>query len=151
MRIATLVPGALADATPFRHGGRWWMFACPHPYEHDALSLYAAARLAGPWHEHPRSPLRTQDPCASRPAGRVTAWRGRLLRFAQNCRPIYGSAVRAFEITRLTPEDYEEREAVSTPVLAAGEEGSWNGTGMHHVDPHRLPEGGWIACVDARS
>lgn len=149
--VATLVEGALADATPFRHGGRWWMFACPRPYEHDTLKLWSATRLAGPWREHPESPLRAEDPCASRPAGRVTSWRGRLLRFAQNCRPIYGSAVRAFEITRLTPEEYEEREAAAEPVLAAGAEGSWSGTGMHHVDPHRLPGGTWIACVDARS
>ena len=61
------------------------------------------------------------------------------------------SAVRAFEITRLTPDDYEEREAAPTPVLGPGREGSWNGTGMHHVDPHSLPGGGWIACVDGRS
>jgi hypothetical protein len=149
--VATLVRGVLADPTPFRHARRWWMFGCPRPYEHDTLSLYGAERLKGPWREHPRSPLRIHDPRGARPAGRVTVWKNRLLRFAQDCRPIYGSAVRAFEITRLTPEDYEDRETGPTPVLGPGTKGSWNGTGMHHVDPHRLPRGGWIACVDGRS
>jgi hypothetical protein len=24
----------------------------------------------------------------------------------------------------------------------------WNGSGMHHIDPHRMEDGRWIACVD---
>jgi hypothetical protein len=149
--VATLVQGAMADPTPFRHGGRWWMFVCPRPDHHDALRLYHASRLHGPWCEHPRSPLLLGNRRAARPAGRVTSWNGRLLRFAQDCFPVYGSAVRAFEITRLTPEDYAEREVEMSPALAPGPEGEWNATGMHHVAPHRLPGGGWIASVDARS
>jgi hypothetical protein len=26
----------------------------------------------------------------------------------------------------------------------------WNGSGMHHIEPHFLPDGSWIACVDGR-
>jgi hypothetical protein len=32
-------------------------------------------------------------------------------------------------------------------VLCATDEG-WNSQRMHHVDPHLMTDGRWIACVD---
>lgn len=145
--VADLIPRPLADPTPFRFEGRWWMFACPAPSSHDALSLFCADALHGPWHEHPASPLLTGDRSRARPGGRVVACDGRLYRFAQDCGPRYGSGVRVFEITCLTPDLYAERECAESPILGpAG--AAWNGKGMHHVDAWPIAPGRWIAAVD---
>lgn len=145
--IADLVPGQLSDPTPFRSEGRWWMFACPAPAGHDALTLYGAETLTGPWREHPASPLIAGDRTRARPAGRVASWGGRLYRFAQDCGPRYGSGVRAFEIVRLTAAAYAERECAESPLLGPAGTG-WNGKGMHHVDARPASPGLWIAAVD---
>ena len=36
------------------------------------------------------------------------------------------------------------------PVLGARNDG-WNEMGMHHIDPHLLEDGTWLACVDGWS
>ncbi len=121
--VAELIPGRLADPTPFRFDGRWWMFACSSPSSHDALALFCADALLGPWREHPASPLITGDKSSARPGGRVVSWNGRLYRFAQDCGPRYGSGVRAFEIICLTLDRYAERECVESPILGPAGEG----------------------------
>lgn len=144
--VATLVEGRLTDATIVRAGGWWWLFACD-PVTNDLLRLWRAGELLGPWVEHPRSPIVDGDVCAARPAGPIVAWGGGLVRFAQVCTPRYGSGVRAFEITRLTPEEYAER-AVAAPPVRPADPGDWNGAAMHHVSAWPLADGSWIAAVD---
>ena len=143
-RAATLVTGRLADPTLFEHEGRWWMFAGKG---NAALRLFVADRPEGPWREHPKSPLIARDKRAARPAGRVALVDGRLVRFAQDCVPTYGAAVRAFEITRLTPDDYAEHPLSPDPILSGSGSG-WNASGMHHLDAHPLSDGRWLAAVD---
>ena len=147
--IAGLVPGRHADPTVFRWEGLWWLFTCTPPERNANLRLYMAESLAGPWSEHPRSPVVRDDPRVARPAGRVVAWDGHLLRFAQDCVPYYGTAVRAFRITRLTPDDYQEAPARPGVLLGPGRE-PWRRFGMHQVDAQPWPGGGWIAAVDGR-
>ena len=145
-RFANIVPGVYADPTIFRHHGRWWMFACSRPRRHDEVCLFRADDLCGPWAPHPRNPIITGDPRRARPAGSVISWNGDLLRFAQDCVPEYGTQVRAFAITELTPNTYHEIELPESPLLSPGK--TWNADGMHHIDAHPLAEGEWIACVD---
>jgi hypothetical protein len=145
--VGALVTGQHADPTLLRLDETWWLFTCAPPYRHATLRLYYADELTGPWTEHPRSPIVAEDPRSARPAGRVVAWDGALLRFAQDCVPYYGFQVRAFRITRLTREDYREEVASPDPVLAPGRD-PWAGGGMHHVDAQRWPGGGWVAAVD---
>jgi len=148
----TLIEGDyLADPSVIHHAGKWWMWVDASPTQaHDTLRLYYADELSGRWIEHPQSPIIEADPRNARPAGRVVLWNGRLLRFAQNCESAYGTDVRAFEITTLTPVHYAERPIGSTPLLGPGDE-AWNAAGMHHVDPHRISHNHWIACVDGWS
>lgn len=143
-----LIAGRFADPTIFRHGGRWWMFVCGNPQRHDSLRLFGASDLAGPWEEHPSSPLVSFDSRFARPAGRVTSYDGRLVRFAQDCSTEYGSRVWAFEILRLDAEGYEECPVSPVPVIGGDAHGSWPTSRMHHIDPHPQPGGEWIACVD---
>jgi len=55
--------------------------------------------------------------------------------------------VRASEITALTPTSYHERDVEENPILT-GSGAGWNREGMHHIDPHLMEDGRWIACVD---
>ena len=147
--VATLLEGPyLADASPFQHGGRWWMFVdSSADRAHHTLRLFSSERLTGPWAEHPRSPVVEGDNRSARPAGCPRFADGRLVRFAQVCTPEYGTAVRAFEITGLTVTTYAEREVSAQPILGPSGAG-WNASGMHHVDAHLLADGTWIAAVD---
>lgn len=150
-----LLEGAYADATPLHWQGRWWLFAerstgRRNRGTNDTLRLFQARDLMGPWEEHPLSPIVAGDGRAARPAGRMLVHEGRLYRFAQVDVPSYGRSVRAFEITRLTPTEYEEHPATPDPLLDASG-GGWNAIGMHHIDAHEIAPGRWIAAVDGLS
>jgi hypothetical protein len=73
-----------------------------------------------------------------------------IIRFAQDCIPTYGTQVRAFEISELTTKSYHEEENCHSPILTASGSG-WNHMGMHHIDPHLISDGRWVACVDGLS
>lgn len=148
--VARLVKASCADPSIFHFDGKWWMFVCSTPYQHDTLRLYFADDLLGHWTEHPASPIVAGDKSKARPGGRVLVLADKIIRFAQDCLPSYGTRVRAFEVSELTPGSYVEKEAQSSPVLTAGGHG-WNSLGMHHIDPHLLTEGRWLACVDGCS
>jgi hypothetical protein len=138
----------LADTSLFRHDGRWWLFTdTSRDFHNDTLRLFHADDLQGPWREHLQSPVVTGNAHIARPGGRVVEVDGRLLRFTQNCMPYYGTDVRAFTIDELTTTTYREREHPGNPILKPAETG-WNAGGMHHIDPHRLPDGSWLAAVD---
>jgi hypothetical protein len=138
------------DSSLFRHDGRWWMLTeTSSDLRSDTLRLYHTDDLRGPWQEHPHSPIVEGDASIARPAGRVVTFEGRLVRYAQDCAGVYGTHVRAFEILELTPSVYRERPALDRPLLGPGEHG-WNDLGMHHVDPHEIGPGRWLACVDGR-
>ncbi|MFV8749322.1 hypothetical protein ACNOYE_02095 [Nannocystaceae bacterium ST9] len=148
--VGDLVEGQHADSTLFRHAERWWMFTCSTPWQNDTLRLFGAPELRGPWREHPASPLIVGDPRRARPGGRVIVDdQGRLLRFAQDCRELYGQALSAFEIVELDETRYREREL--GPVLGPGVGPGWNSAGMHQLDARRLGPGTWVACVDGQA
>jgi hypothetical protein len=120
------------DTTPLEHAGRWWMFSTKLGDANwgGALRLHVAQRLEGPWLPHPRNPVVT-DVGRARPAGRIIEQSGRLLRPAQDCSRVYGEAIVINEITKLTPDEYEERPVAritSQQVRAPG------GVACHHLD-----------------
>ncbi len=149
---ATLRRGPyFADPSIFRLHDQWWLFVETNPdQKHDTLRLYYADDLRGPWFEHPKSPIIEANPRISRPGGRVLALGDTAIRYAQDCYPHYGTRLRAFEITDLTTTRYHEREVQESPVLSPSGAG-WNACGMHHIDPHRIADGKWIASVDGWS
>ena len=148
--VATLLTGRdFVDSSIVRFHDTWWLFTGLGrlPLRADTLRLFYAKELLGPWSEHPLSPIIENNACIARPGGRVLKVGGNLVRYTQDCVPQYGTRVRAFEITHLTTTHYHEREVGETPVLGGSGSG-WNASGMHHIDPHRLDDGRWIACVD---
>ncbi len=137
-----------ADPSIFHYNNKWWLFTRTNLRSEPAtLRLYYADNLLGLWHEHRKSPIIKSNEPIARPAGRVLPFDGKIVRYAQYGYPIYGTQVRAYEITELTTKSYREREAAESPVLT-GSGAGWNSSGMHHVDPHLMEDGRWIACVD---
>lgn len=147
--VTTLLrTGIFLDSSVFRYDGRWWLLTETNPdHKYDTLRLYYSDDLIGSWLEHPESPIIKQNAHIARPAGRVQVVNDGVIRYAQDCYPIYGTQVRAFEIIELTTSSYREREACENPILTASGKG-WNRSGMHHIDAHLLDDGQWIACVD---
>jgi hypothetical protein len=145
--VKSLLSGTFADPSVCRFNDKWWMFVCGAPYKHDLLRLFFSDELTGDWVEHPKSPIVESDNRIARPGGRVLVLGERVIRYAQDCYPSYGTQVRAFEITELTTDSYREEEAKESPVLAGGD-AWWNGSGVHHIDPHPTAGGRWMACVD---
>lgn len=144
--VGELLRGSYVDASVFRYGDQWWLLAAEQEGNHT-LHLFQACDLAGPWREHPQSPVVSGDTQRARPGGRVLVLDGRIIRYAQDCTETYGGQLRAFEVTELTHTSYQEKEITLEPVLKATGHG-WNKDGMHHADPHLLSDGRWIACVD---
>jgi hypothetical protein len=142
--VKSLLQGRFADATLFQREGLFWLFA---QRGLDELRLYFAESPMGPWSEHPASPLWAGNRRASRCGGRLFEMDGRLLRFAQDGWPSYGTCLRAFEIDRLDRTDFSEREVPESPVLSASKEG-WNALAMHHLEVICHTGSDWLVAVD---
>jgi hypothetical protein len=148
--VTTLLEGDdFVDPTIFNFRNHWWLFTdfSRPPYYAGTLRLFHADRLEGPWAEHPESPVVEGNPHIARPAGRIVVSDGKVIRYTQDCCPEYGTRVQAFEITELTPTTYREQAFDLPPIVQASGK-NWNESGMHHVDPHRIGDAEWIACVD---
>jgi beta-xylosidase len=144
--VTTLLEGKkYVDSSIFYLQGYWWLLTSLP--QSDVLYLYHSKTPIGPWNEHPKSPIIEGDKRIARSGGRVVILDESIIRYTQDCRRLYGEKIRAFEITELTPTTYQEKKIRESPILEAS--GSkWNKIGMHHVDPHQVEEGRWIACVD---
>jgi hypothetical protein len=143
LRRVLLTGKRYADTSLLAWQGRFYLFTST---DNGTLELYFADAFDGPYRLHPRSPIVSGDACAARPGGRPIVWQGRVFRFAQCDRPVYGVSVRAFEVTELSPSRYAERPAPRDPLLTGSGVG-WNAGGMHTLDPLVVP-GGVLAAVD---
>lgn len=144
--IGVLLKGTHVDSSIFRYENKWWLFTA-NQQGSDTLRLFYADDLLGPWTEHPQSPIIQGNAHIARPGGRVLVRNGRIIRYTQDDDPNYGIQVRAFEILELTPTSYREKEAAQNPILKPSGKG-WNADGMHHIDPHEIGDGEWMASVD---
>jgi hypothetical protein len=103
----------------------------------DALHVWHADRLCGPWHPHRNNPVLI-DISSARPAGHVVRHQGRLLRPAQDGTRGYGSALALAEIERLDETSFQQRVVAR---LTPGER--WSG---HRL--HTLNRAGRLECID---
>jgi hypothetical protein len=108
--IALKLPGnpAVLDPTPFRHNGKFYIFANIAAEGASVLRLWFAERLGEPFVEHPASPVRI-SPNGSRMAGCPFRIGGELVRFGQDFRGSYGDGLSAFKITDLDEQSYAEQ------------------------------------------
>jgi len=144
-RVGEIIDKGGVDPTFFVHNDTCWLFLAAR--NRAALMLFYANDPRGAWSEHPQSPVIAFDRDRAGPAGRVISYDGKLYRYAMDCDPDYGNAVRVMEITELSATAYHEVEIPQSPILSGSGKG-WNAHRMHQVDAHRLESGQWIACVD---
>jgi len=109
---STIMTGIYAvDATLLEYQSKWWLFANIKEEggsSLDALHLFHADDfLSGPWTPHPRNPV-VHDIRSARPAGRIFAENGKLIRPSQDNSRRYGYALNFNRITKLNEIEYEE-------------------------------------------
>lgn len=107
--ICTIAPGMrLADPTPFRHAGQYWIACTDLDFgEHDNLCLLYADRLTGPWRFHRCRPVKI-DVCGARSAGTPFVLDGQLYRPGQDCARGYGAGVVIHRVDVLSPDHFQE-------------------------------------------
>ncbi|OUC52921.1 hypothetical protein CA262_20185 [Sphingobium sp. GW456-12-10-14-TSB1] len=91
------------DATPFHHGGRWWLFfssSTDRLHRMGSLHIMHADRIEGPWSPVQPDPVRL-DLSGARPAGRPFLFDGRPVLPVQDCSRTYGGAIRLLHFDRL--------------------------------------------------
>jgi hypothetical protein len=129
-----------ADATLVERNGRLWLFAAlaeEGGSSWDALGLFHAERLAGPWTAHAGNPVLV-DASSARPGGMMVERMGRLIRPAQDCTGGYGSALALCSVDRLDPENYAQ-----TVLARLAPRPDW---GFHGL--HTLNAAGGIEVID---
>ncbi len=113
-KVSTLLEGVSAvDSTLVEHEGRWWMFHNqdrPDMHDHatELFVYHTDDPIHGTWVAHAANPI-VVDPRTARMGGAfLRDESGGLIRCAQIGGPVYGVGMLFFEITKLTPEAYEE-------------------------------------------
>lgn len=136
----TLIDEPVHDATLFQHGGKFWIAAgsvVAQSSTWDALSLYHAPTLLGPWQPHPQNPVLI-DARSARPAGRLWQRDGALYRPAQDCSTHYGGRLAINRITTLTPDAFAEDVVCDVSFTDHA----------HLIGPHSLSFAGGLEVVD---
>jgi hypothetical protein len=138
----------LADCVLFRWNDRWWAMLGSDDGNHDLCLYYSDDLLRDEWTPHEQNPVASGRPEAGRPAGRPIVTEDGILVFFQDCAAQYGDKVRAFDVERLSPTAYADRERPESPILEGSDRRlGWNSGRMHHVDPWYTADG-WRCAVD---
>ena len=120
-----------ADATIFRHAGRFWMMSVvrngPRGYS-DTLAIHHAADIFGPWREHALRPVLINSRLA-RPAGGVVEVEGALWRPVQDCSTGYGKKLALARIDALDEENFAQTRM---SLISPGPE--WPGGRLHTLN-----------------
>lgn len=115
---------AVADATIFMKGGKYWMTAMKYPNTQEKVFLYKSESLFGPYVQVDTNPF-TFDRSFSRPAGNFFTVNGQLYRPAQDCSKFYGSALSIMKVefndvfqeelkSRIKPQSYKYNLGIHT-------------------------------------
>ncbi|WP_293866560.1 formyl transferase [uncultured Alsobacter sp.] len=142
-RHAILVDGVAAtDATILFGGERLFMFASVRhagSASHDALMVWSAPRLEGPWTAFSADPVLV-DARSSRPAGRMQVIDGTAWRPAQDCSSAYGGALTLCRVDALDPEAGVFRQTTMARIVPPTDR-AWTGL-------HTLNEAGGLEFID---
>lgn len=107
--------------------GCWYLFTTVWHSERDGLKVFVSDSLFGPYHEHVCSPVNTGYD-SMRCGGSVFEYDKKLFRPAQYDIHYYGENLSLYEITVLSPTDYEE-QFVSYLI---DKNNNWSQYGGHH-------------------
>lgn len=119
----------VGDATLVRLGETWWMFGCarePWCSSWDALHVWSAPALTGPWTPLSRGPVEV-DVAAARPAGAMIPTADGLFRPVQDSSRDYGCGLALARVDRLDAGGFAETvvKRFATPAPLRGLH-TWN-------------------------
>ena len=100
----------VVDATVVRRPDGWYLLASPREEwtsSWDALAIWTAPDLHGPWRPVPGNPV-VVDVSSARPAGTPFVWRDRLVRPVQDCAGRYGAGLGFAVVDRLDATGYRQ-------------------------------------------
>ncbi len=120
-----------ADATIFKHGGRYWMTSVirdGYGGYSDTLAIHHASSLFGPWRPHALSPVLV-DSRFARPAGAVVTTPQGLCRPVQDCSRGYGKGVASMRIDALDPDHFGQ-----SVIRTLYPDQSWPGGRLHTIN-----------------
>jgi hypothetical protein len=140
VHAARLIDAPLHDATLFRHEERFYITAGMQTLRsasYDALGIYSAPSLFGPWTPNPGNPL-LADARFSRPAGDVYSADGSLWRPIQNGVRGYGAGLEIARVTALDATRFAQEPAASHAFSA----------GRSLLGPHTLNWAEGIEVID---
>ena len=100
-----------ADNVLYKKDDIYYLFTSIFDSKGYQLQLYTSLSLRGPFVSHPCSPI-CHNLEFGRNAGSLIQCDSGLYRPAQDCSQTYGGQVNVMEITRLTPDEYEEKLVV---------------------------------------
>lgn len=131
-RHATLLSDlVLADVTITQHNGMHYLFGASYDGRggySDALAIYYAQDLLGPWLPHASNPVLI-DRASTRPAGNFVAIDQKLWRPVQDCTNGYGGGLGLAEVLELTPTSF--RQIVRTSIQPGP---LWPGRKLHTLN-----------------
>lgn len=104
---AVLLDHALCSPTLFQHDGNWWLMGTMPPFEDEALYLFMARSITGPFVQHPLSPA-LFNASGARPAGTPFMHEGSLYRPALELGAHGMERIAIKRILRLDAEGFEE-------------------------------------------
>ncbi|GAB5356893.1 hypothetical protein AAMO2058_000327500 [Amorphochlora amoebiformis] len=166
-RVVTIIDkkAGVMHPTIVSHNGRMYIFNTRRRYNSKGqhrLGLYTKeAKMdlyVGPlhgddninWSLHPNSPI-VVSPQSALSGGAFINHDGRLYRMAMDCSIYYGLAVRPQLVCKLSPTEYEEKEAPEiVPFIRASGGEEFNALGMHVATVMSVNTGnqdGWIGVV----
>lgn len=131
-RHATLLSDlVLADVTITRHDGMHYLFGASYDGRggySDALAIYYARDLLGPWLPHASNPVLI-DRASTRPAGNFVVIDQKLWRPVQDCTNGYGCGLGLAEVLELTPTSFRQivRNSIQPGPL-------WPGRKLHTLN-----------------
>jgi hypothetical protein len=124
----TLLEGRYSDPVLFHKDDLWYLFVSSN--NNQETHLYYSNNIKGPYLEHVKSPIVTNNKRLARNAGSIFSLNNRLYRPVQDCSNLYGEKVRLMEILEITKDSYSERESDKSPILQGSGKG-WNKKKMH--------------------
>jgi hypothetical protein len=116
----------LCDNSIFFDEGKYFLFAGSD--EGKQLDIYFSDSLNGAWQAHPKNPVVLGKKYA-RNGGGPSMWKGKRVRFAQDCVEKYGDRLHVMQIVKLSETEYEERVLLED-FLPRNQ--PWNRVGGHH-------------------
>ena len=134
-----------ADNVLYKKDDIYYLFTSIFDSKGYQLQLYTSSSLRGPFVSHPCSPI-CHNLEFGRNAGSLIQFDGGLYRPAQDCSQTYGGQVNVMEITRLTPDEYEEKLVVKHILPSSKSFYRQGGHQLNYVDYN----GSIIMATDAK-